>query len=85
MSGLYQIANITYDRQSLEKDDRADAIQQVVMELSKSLAVDSSKLEEKRKQLEIQKWLENPMGYDHDDWVNEHKPRNRGRLRGYYD
>ena len=85
MSGLYQIANITYDRQSLEKDDRADAIQQVVMELSKSLAVDSSKLEEKRKQLEIQKWLENPMGYDHAEWVNSTKPRGRGRLRGYYE
>jgi hypothetical protein len=55
------------------------------MELSKSLAVDSSKLEEKRKQLEIQKWLENPMGYDHEEWVNSTKPRGKGRLRGYYD
>lgn len=85
MSGLYQIANITYDRNSLEKDDRADAIQQVVMELSKSLAVDSSKLEDKRKQLELQKWLENPMGYDHAEWVNNNpNKKTKVGLRGYY-
>lgn len=37
------MANITYDRQSLTKDDRVDALAGVVQFLSQNLAVDDRK------------------------------------------
>ena len=72
-SGLYQLANITYDRGSLSKDDRADAVQGIVMHLAGMIAVDDEKEEQKRKELASLEFLNNPMGYD--------QPKQRKRKR----
>lgn len=74
-SGFYQLANITYDRGSLAKDDRADAIQGVVMHLAGMIAVDDEKEEAKRKAMANREFLDNPMGYA------EAKPKQRQRVR----
>jgi hypothetical protein len=63
MSCFYQLANITYDRNSLAKDDRADAVQGIVMFLSKLLAVDDAKEATKRKDAASVDFIDNPMGY----------------------
>ena len=61
---LYQIANITYDRGSLSKDDRADSLQGLVRFLSELLVVDDEKASTERKRLVEQEFIDNPMGYD---------------------
>jgi len=62
-SGLYQLANITYDRGSLAMDDRADAIQGVVMHLSTMIGVDDEKAQADRLAAVGAEFVANPMGY----------------------
>lgn len=62
-SALYQLQNITYDRGSLAKDDRADAIGHLVNELRGFLVVNEEKEAEKLAAAEARKFIENPMGY----------------------
>lgn len=62
-SGLYQLANITYDRNSLVHDDRADCVQRLVELLKGFLSKDAEAAAVKRTEQEIKDWLDNPMGY----------------------
>lgn len=73
-SAMFQLQNITYDRGSLAKDDRADAIAHGVNELKGFLAVDEEKEAEKLQQQQAQEFISNPMGYT--------KGRNHARNRG---
>ena len=63
VSCFYQMANITYDRQSLAKDDRVDAVAGMVQFLSNCIAVDDLKAEEKREEEASKEFMRNPMGY----------------------
>ena len=63
VSVLYQMANITYDRQSLAKDDRVDAVAGVVQFLSSLISYDDLKQEEKRQEQKAMEFFRNPMGY----------------------
>lgn len=60
---LYQLANITYDRNSLAKDDRADAVAEVIKALSVNIAYDDAKVQEKRSYEKSLEFSRNPMGY----------------------
>lgn len=71
-SGLYQISNITSDRGSLAKDDRADSLQALVKRLSGLMAIDDGKVAEKRDKEAAQAFVDNPMGYRD---INQRKPR----------
>jgi hypothetical protein len=62
-SGLYQISNITSDRQSLAKDDRADSLQALVKRLGGLMAIDDGKVAEARDKQAIQEFMDNPMGH----------------------
>ena len=62
-SVFYQLANITYDRGCLSKDDRADAVQAGVMFLTGLLSVDDAKEAQKRKEVAGAEFMQNPMGY----------------------
>lgn len=62
-SALFQLQNITYDRGSLAKDDRADAIGHLVNELKGFLSVDEEKEAEKIQEREARAFVQNPMGY----------------------
>lgn len=62
-SVFYQLANITYDRGCLSKDDRADAVQAGVMFLTGLLSVDDAKEAQKRKEVAGVEFMQNPMGY----------------------
>lgn len=73
MSLIYQLANITYDRDSLAHDDRADCFAAMCQELGAMITMDDQKAAEKRQEAEIAAWLENPMGY------LDYKPK---RIRG---
>jgi hypothetical protein len=73
MSLVYQLANITYDRDSLAHDDRADCFAALCQELGAMITMDDQKASEKREEAEVRAWLENPMGY------NDYKPK---RTRG---
>lgn len=77
-SGLYQLANITYDKGSLVHDDRADGLQKVVEELRPFLAIDEAKKEDDRRKELAQEFIRNPMGYSE----NILSALNRGRSRG---
>ena len=79
VSCLYQMANITYDRQSLAKDDRVDALAGVVQHLSDCIAKDDDKANELREQEQAMEFYRNPMGYKnyggkkYNEWNNLHK------------
>ena len=62
-SGLYQMANITYDRGSLAMDDRADSVQGVVMHLSSMIGMDDEKAQADRLAAAGAEFVSNPMGY----------------------
>lgn len=62
-SGLYQLANITYDRGSLAMDDRADSVQAVVMHLTSMIGMDDEKAAKAREQQASAAFIANPMGY----------------------
>lgn len=85
-SAFYQLANITYDRNSLAKDDRADAVAGMVRHLVGMIAVDDEKLQEKRDEAEKLAFIMNPMGYKDyqrkDQWKsNRVKRSGHSRLR----
>lgn len=61
---LFQLAGITYDRGSLAKDDRADAVAHLVNELKGYLSADEEKEAEKIHKKVVQEFLSNPMGYN---------------------
>ena len=62
-SALYQLGNITYDRNSLVHDDRADCVQRLVEVLKGFLSKDADKAAQTRSEKEVQEWLDNPFGY----------------------
>lgn len=76
-SAFYQLGNITYDRQSLVKDDRADAVQALVERLQGFLAKDEHKVAVEREQAAMGEWLRNPMGYND----SQYRQATRGRPR----
>jgi Sec-independent protein translocase protein TatA len=57
------MANITTDRISLPHDDRLEAFAGAVREFKDVLDQDEHKAAEMRKQQELQKFLQDPMGY----------------------
>lgn len=60
---LFQLSGITYDRGSLAKDDRADAVAHLVNELKGYLSADEEKEAERLHNKRAQEFLSNPMGY----------------------
>lgn len=62
-SAFQQLGNITYDRNSLVHDDRADCVQRLVEVLSPFLAKDEVKVAVERAQAATAAFLDNPMGY----------------------
>lgn len=62
-SAFQQLQSITYDRGSLAKDDRADAVAMLVAELNGFLVEDEKVTAEKEQQKLAQKFMDNPM-----DW-----------------
>ena len=78
-SAFYQLGNITYDRQSLVKDDRADAVQALVERLQGYLAKDEVKVAVERQEAATKEWLANPMGYNDTQY---RKGRGRHRSTG---
>lgn len=82
-SAFYQLGNITYDRNSLVHDDRADCVQRVVEVLKAFLAKDEEKAAVLRQEAAHAEFLRNPMGYSHDGWDNAKGSRKRhyGRFK----
>jgi hypothetical protein len=76
-SAFYQLGNITYDRQSLVKDDRADAVQALVERLQGFLAKDEIKVAVERQEAAVREWMENPMGYNDSQFSKARKGRPR--------
>lgn len=74
---FHQLANITTDHNSLEKDDRIEAMAGAVSLWQNVLAQDENKAAEARKEAEVRAFLENPMGYQ--GAVQQHKANTRGR------
>lgn len=62
-SAFTQMMNITYDRNSLPKDDRADCIAGGIQHLQGYISVDETKEAEKLQQRAIKEFMDNPMGY----------------------
>lgn len=62
-SAFQQLSGITYDRGSLAKDDRADAVSMLVAELNSHLVEDEKKAAEKDAQEKAMEFLANPMGW----------------------
>jgi hypothetical protein len=83
-SCIYQLGNITYDRNSLVHDDRADTVQRVVEVLKGFLTKDADKAAQVRNQKEVEEWLKNPMGYDANvlAQLNGNKRTGRHRVLG---
>lgn len=79
-SVFHQFSNITTDRNSLEHDDRLEAMAGCVRHWKGVLALDEDKAAQLRKQVEAQSFIDNPMGYD------DVAPRNasRGIRRNIY-
>lgn len=85
-TSLYQMANITYDRGSLAKDDRADAVAGLVQHLNEVIAVDVEDQQEKRAKQEHAEFMNNPMGWTDAAFLMKQKPRSKyGNFnRGHY-
>lgn len=79
-AGLYQLGNITYDRNSLVHDDRADCVQRIVEVLKGHLTKDADKAAQKRVENDIAEWRRNPMGYS-EDVLKRMGQGSRGRPR----
>ena len=62
-SAFQQLGNITYDRNSLVHDDRADCVQRLVETLSPLLSRDEEKLQVERDEKFVKGFMQNPMGY----------------------
>lgn len=57
-----QLADITYDRGSLAHDDRADCLQAMVAYFAAFLSLDQEAEGQKRRALEVQEFLQRPLG-----------------------
>ena len=75
-SAFQQLSNITYDRNCLAKDDRADAIAMLVAELNGHLIEDEKVTAEKEQQKQAQAFINNPM-----DWKKGMLPAKLGGVR----
>ena len=62
-SAFQQMSNITYDRNSLVHDDRADCVQRLVESLSSFLSRDEEQASVVREEAVVSEFLKNPMGY----------------------
>lgn len=62
MSLWHQLSSITYDRNCLVHDDRADCVQKVLAELATSLVIDEEKESEKRDLAAARAFMADPMG-----------------------
>lgn len=62
-SAFQQMGNITYDRNSLVHDDRADCVQRLVEYLAPHLSKDEEKLQQERDETFVKEFMANPMGY----------------------
>lgn len=73
-SAFQQLQGITYDRGSLAKDDRADAVAMLTAELNGFLVEDEKVVAEKEIQKKAMEFLANPMG-----WADvDARPKRRG-------
>lgn len=73
-SAFQQLQGITYDRGSLAKDDRADAVAMLTAELNGFLVEDEKVVAEKEIQKKAMEFLANPMG-----WTDVNvRPKRRG-------
>lgn len=61
-SGLFQMATITRDRNSLRHDDRLDALEGAVRHFADALAVDQTKAIEALRKRELEAFTKNPLG-----------------------
>ena len=77
-SAFFQMANMTYDRGCLAKDDRADAVEGVVRDLQAFLGLDEEKAAAARDAAAAKEYLNNPMGYKDSKWKNERNKQRRG-------
>ena len=75
-SFFHQMHNITSDKGSLEKDDRADAVEMLARELSGFLILDEDLAERKRVEAEAADFINNPM-QNADRRHTERAPRQR--------
>ena len=83
-SAFQQMANITYDRNSLIHDDRADCVQRLVETLSPLLSRDEEKLQVERDEAVVTSFMQNPMGYAQNvlNQFSQNQPRRRSGARG---
>lgn len=82
-SAFQQMGNITYDRNSLVHDDRADCVQRLVEVLAPHLSKDEEQLQVQRDETVVREWLKNPMGYSEEvlQQFGNQKPRRRQQRR----
>lgn len=76
-SAFFQMQNITYDRGCLAKDDRVDAIEGVVRDLTAYLGQDEEKAARERDAAAAQEYLKNPMGYKDSGWKSQSQKSKR--------
>src|SRR5690606_9991512 len=62
---FYQIDNITTDRDSLQKDDRIEALSMLIKQFHSALVLDEKQAAQQREQQAYQEFLNNPMGRKH--------------------
>lgn len=72
-SAWFQLANLTYDRGCLAKDDRADAIEGVVRDLLSFIGQDEEQAERNRKAQAAEEFRKNPMGYKDSDYIQRER------------
>lgn len=78
----YQLSNITTDRNSLQHDDRLEALAGVVREFKDELDKDEHKAAAQRKEQEYREFMQDPMGYGN---VQAAGGRGTRGTRGMYD
>ena len=76
-SVFHQIHNITTDRGSLQKDDRIDALEGLVRELTPALLRDDEAATRSREKAALIQWMTNPMGIPTRHLENKRKKRRR--------
>lgn len=84
-SAFYQLGNITYDRQSLVHDDRADCWQRLVERLSPLISQDEVRIQQEREDERVAELVRNPMGYTETQkqfmMNNRYRPTTKQRIR----
>jgi hypothetical protein len=76
-SVFHQLHNITTDRGSLQKDDRIDALEGLVRELTPALLRDDEAATRAREKSALVEWLTNPMGIPKRHLDSKRKKRGR--------